>query len=147
MKISFLGMLLIISNIALAGEMEKYTCWGTEPFWGATLTQGKLQFSSPEVPNKEYAVEYSAPSGTGMDYFMTLQGHGVTGVVVNGATHIVADKNGNIPKEKYKSFCTDGMSDRLAPYSIYLFVEGEKLTGCCSTPSNPAIDAQYPENE
>lgn len=58
--------------------------------------------------------------------------------VVNENLMIVADKDGKAPPDnvEYQAYCSDGMSDRAFPYSIFLMVDGKPFVGCCSTDSN-----------
>ena len=46
---------------------------------------------------------------------------------------------GQLHREKYLAYCSDGMSDLGYPFSIHLFVDGKAYTGCCSTAKIPPV--------
>jgi uncharacterized membrane protein len=141
MRMPILCIIALMQTSAYA--IEKMECLGTEPFWGASINDRQLvlDFAGDK---KTYPIPtFKAAAGTGPDYVTSIQARNrtssVVAFVVNENLMIVADKNGKAPPEnvEYQAYCSDGMSDRAFPYSIFLMVDGKPFVGCCSTGSNP----------
>ena len=91
---------------------------GTEPFWGGASGAGMATYSTPENPDgSEFPVERFAGNN----------GLGISGSL-NGASFDLMITPGE---------CSDGMSDRIFPYTATLLVGGEQRQGCAWTDSQP----------
>ena len=138
---AMLCLFALIQTSAYA--IEKIDCLGTEPFWGASIEDRQLVLDFAGNRKTYPSPAFKAAEGTSPDYVMTVQarsrGSNVVAFVVNETGMVVADNNGNAPPKhvEYKAYCSDGMSDRAFPYSIFLMVDGKPFVGCCSTSSNP----------
>jgi uncharacterized membrane protein len=122
MKLALLWILVLVCSSAYA--IEKMDCLGTEPFWDATLTDGQVVLELFEA-TKRYSPIYRPPAGTNPDYVMSLQAR---------------NRTSNLTAFVVKETCSDDMSDRAYPFSIYLIVDGKPYRGCCSTASNPPVE-------
>jgi uncharacterized membrane protein len=136
-------MFVFVSQSVYA--MEKFECFGTEPFWDASLLSNRVIVRFDEKTTTYEKPKYTPASGTGSDYVTSVIARTklstfIAFIVNQNAMH-VADKDGKSTAEntKYRSYCSDGMSDRAYPYSVHLIVDGMAYTGCCSTLSNPAV--------
>lgn len=106
-----------------AGEVIHYT--GTEPFWGGASGAGMATYSTPENPDgSEFPVERFAGNN----------GLGISGSL-NGASFDLMITPGE---------CSDGMSDRIFPYTATLLVGGEQRQGCAWTDSQPFSGPEAP---
>ncbi|WP_229658407.1 COG3650 family protein [Tsuneonella deserti] len=95
-----------------ANETVQFT--GTEPFWGGRVTGNNLTYSTPENPDGEpVTVERFAGRG-GVSWSGSLQGQPFRMAVTEGQ-------------------CSDGMSDRVYPFTVTLEVSGEQRQGCAWT--------------
>lgn len=141
------GIVLVLLQHA-AYSIETMECGGTEPFWGAKLSDSQVMFNNPS--GKERRIIYPAPlyraaAGVPRDFVMSVRAKRGTstliGFVVNETRMMVADKRGRLPldPESYSAYCSDGMSDRGFPFSIHLTVDGIAYTGCCSTAASPPV--------
>jgi uncharacterized membrane protein len=141
MKFALLWILAILNTPAHA--MEKMNCHGTEPFWGATLSDGQVVLELSDDTETYLEPTYMAAAGASPDYVMSVQTKNRTssliGFVVNETSMVVADGNGEAPPKgtEYQAYCSDAMSDRAFPFSIHLMVDEKPYTGCCWTASNP----------
>jgi uncharacterized membrane protein len=143
MKSLFFPVLVLLLPTA-ASAFEKFSCFGTEPFWDAALEE--MQISIKIESKRTYSgPKYGPPLGTSPDYVLSVQARSgssnLTAFVVNETAMSVLTQNGEHPSSgtEYKAYCSDGMSDRGYPYSIHLIVDGKVYTGCCSTLSNPRV--------
>jgi uncharacterized membrane protein len=124
MKLALLCILLLVRSSAYA--IEKMDCLGTEPFWDATLTDGQVVLEISTKATKRYPTPiYRPAAGTNPDYVMSLQAR---------------NRTSNITAFVVKEACSDDMSDRVYPFSIYLMVDGKPYRGCCSKASNSPIE-------
>ena len=120
MKVAPLCILVIMHTSAYA--IEKMDCYGTEPFWDATIDNSQLVFSYDEKKRIYPLPTFEAPGGTNPDYITSVQAR---------------TKNGSAIGFIVNETCSDGMSDKQFPYSIYLFVNGRPFRGCCFSATHP----------
>ena len=105
------------------GETIRFT--GTEPFWGGEVTGDELRYTTPE--NQEGAV-------IAVERFAGNNGVAYSGVL-NGSAFDMTVTPGQ---------CSDGMSDRMYPFTVTLKIADETRGGCAWTdrmrftgPENP----------
>lgn len=131
--------LVMVQHAAYA--IDRLKCGGTEPFWDAQLSDSQVVF---DLSGGERRIVYPAPlyraaAGVPLDFVMSVRAKKgkstLTGFVVDATRMIVADRNGKTPSDPdaYSAYCSDGMSDRVYPFSIHLSVDGKAYTGCCAT--------------
>lgn len=99
-----------------ASETLRFT--GTEPFWGGSVTGGSLTYSTPE--NQE---------GTTIqvERFAGRNGLSFNGKL-DGGDFVMAVTPGT---------CSDGMSDRIYPFTVTLRIAGETRNGCAWSDAHP----------
>ena len=96
------------------GEGEIITAAGTEPFWSARIEGTTLTYSTPEnIDGTRMTIDRFAGNG----------GLGISGELKGSPLQLAIT-----PGE-----CSDGMSDRIYPYTATLALEGENLLGCAYT--------------
>lgn len=84
---------------------------GTEPFWGGTITDGQLVWTTPEdIDGTRVPVERFAGRG-GLSFSGELAGQAIDIAITPGA-------------------CSDGMSDRSYPFNATVQIGSEQLSGC-----------------
>ena len=84
---------------------------GTEPFWGATITDGKLTWSTPEnIDGVTVPVERFAGRG-GLSFSGEIEGSSLDVAVTPGD-------------------CSDGMSDRTYPFTATVQIGSTQYNGC-----------------
>ena len=84
---------------------------GTEPFWGARIANGTLNYSTPEnIDGQEIAVTRFAGRG-GLSFSGELDGEALDLAVTPGE-------------------CNDGMSDRIYPFTATMQIGSRQLMGC-----------------
>jgi hypothetical protein len=94
-----------------------------------------------QIPNPKY----SSVASTGMEYLIVASAVSVKinllGFVQNVNGLNIADIQGNPPIHgaKYSAYCSDGMSNKLYPYTIHIFINNQPYTGCCHSQSHPAV--------
>jgi len=145
--LSVLAWLLVSTN---SYAIEKFSCGGTEPFWSLELTDYAVVYRNfDDKPVRYLRPNYTSAGATSIDLVMQVKagrGRATFSAFVDSTTMlIVTAKDGKAPSDgkEYSAYCSDGMSDRLYPYSINAVVEGKTVTGCCETASRPAIEAKY----
>jgi uncharacterized membrane protein len=142
MRRRLLSILLLIPNWAYA--MEQMDCFGTEPFWDATLAgkQIAIKFMRGKTTNYSKAKYTPAANTDGVVSIQAGSGTSTLTAFVVDATRMmfVLDKNGKeVVATEYTAYCSDGMSPLGHPYSIHLILDGKAYTGCCSTASKPSV--------
>jgi uncharacterized membrane protein len=143
MKSALFSLLIFVPTAATA--FEKFGCFGTEPFWDATITDKQISFKLENSTKTYLGPKYSAPVGTSLEYVLSFEARNesstVTGFIVHENGMLVLDEQGKRPPNPltYNAYCSDGMSERGYPYSIHIIVNGKAYTGCCSTASKPAV--------
>ncbi len=84
---------------------------GTEPFWGGTIADGQLTWSTPEnIDGITLPVERFAGRG-GLSFSGELDGQQIDIAITPGD-------------------CSDGMSDRTYPFTATVQLDGQTLSGC-----------------
>ena len=102
----------------------QFKCFGTEPFWSATVIQGdKLTFTRPDDNDKAFSV-----------------GQLSTAVSRDSPHALLGSKLGeNVTLVLSHEICSDGMSDYKFGYSGSAVIGGydtQVYTGCCSLEMN-----------
>lgn len=94
-------------------------CMGTEPFWSAQNTGGRLHYDTPDAPARDMEIWMAQDSGIEGDLRRMLQFAGIGGP---GMGFI------------YPAQCSDGMSDRAYGLAISLMTapDAPMLSGCCT---------------
>ena len=108
------------------GPDETIRLVGTEPFWGGTISAGRLIYTTPENPSGE---------SVGVQRFAGLNGLGFSGRLGQQPIDIVVTE----------AACSDGMSDRRYPFSIILQIGDEQRRGCGWTDRVPYSEAEPAE--
>jgi uncharacterized membrane protein len=99
-------------------EAERLRFVGTEPFWGGEVTGTRLTYSTPEQPDGTVLeVERFAGRG-GLSYSGALAGSSFDLALAQGE-------------------CSDGMSDRIYPFTVTLKLGQETRYGCGWTEARP----------
>ncbi len=84
---------------------------GTEPFWGAEIVDGTMMYNTPEnIEGRRFAVTRFAGRG-GLSFSGKIDGAQVDALITPGE-------------------CSDGMSDRVYPYTATIEIGGEQRLGC-----------------
>jgi len=96
---------------------------GTEPFWGGSVSAGRLTYTTPENPAGQTIPVTRFAGNNGLNFSGTLGGQPFDLAVS-------------------KSPCSDGMSDRRYPFSVTLQVAGEMRSGCAWTARMPFTGAE-----
>jgi uncharacterized membrane protein len=139
------GMVLILQHSAYS--LERIDCGGTEPFWDAKLSDTQVIFALSGSGRRTIypTPRYRPAAGASIDFVRSVRAtrgrSTLIAFIVNEGLMKVADKSGNAPSdpEAYRAYCSDGMSDRGYPLSIYLIVDDNVYTGCCSTAAAPPV--------
>lgn len=94
-------------------------CYGTEPFWSLSNTDGALRFETPDAPERDMEIWIAQDSGIEGDFRRMIQMAGIGGPAVGFL---------------YPAICNDGMSDRAFGLAISLMTapDASLLSGCCS---------------
>lgn len=95
---------------------ESFNVVGTEPFWNVKINRTGIVYSSPEVRERKYA--YTAP--------LKAQGRPADMVRVY---QLRGQQSGTLILKKVSS-CSDGMSDKVYPYSATLMFGNQVFDGC-----------------
>jgi len=98
------------------GELLHFT--GTEPFWGGEVIGNTLRYSTPEDEEGQ-AIEVDRFAGRG--------GLSFSGKLDEAPLLLLATE----------APCSDGMSDRIYPFTVTLEVLGEERHGCGWTEARP----------
>lgn len=105
---------LIIALSSFSSFASTFNCVGTEPFWGAEITDKVIRYSDP-VNEKISLKILSKKNALGF-----------------------AEDAAFVVKTKYASAsvslgeCSDGMSDEVYSHTIVLEMNGDVLAGCCN---------------
>ncbi len=111
MKKSILLLSLIAAFQVSAAE---YTCFGTEPFWGLTITDSVVKFDEIEGPKAdEKILSKEDAAGTTSDYAFVVKTPKTQIAVVTGE-------------------CNDGMSDNIYSHHALVTTKTQVLYGCCN---------------
>lgn len=107
-------------------ETPSLICFGTEPFWSLDLTSArKGRFSTPDSPEVEYSGGFHPLA------------HRKESVWRGEPT---ASEGGDLVAFLREGRCSDGMSDRVYPYSVNISLPGgHHLAGCCRLTDAPAV--------
>jgi len=93
------------------GKDETLHITGTEPFWGGTLADGALTYTTPDNPNGTVIAVRRFAGNNGLAYAGALGGHALDMAVTDAP-------------------CSDGMSDRAYPFTVSLQIGDEQRKGC-----------------
>ncbi|MHA6332924.1 COG3650 family protein [Qipengyuania sp. CAU 1752] len=102
---------------------EVITATGTEPFWNAKIAGSNLTYSTPENLDGTIIV---------VERFVGQGGIGFSGELGQRAFDLLVT-----PGQ-----CSDGMSDRLYPYTVSLKIGDDLRTGCAFTDRQPYSELQ-----
>lgn len=108
-----LGLTVLHANIS--EDTSALNCHGTEPFWGATLTEENVALEGPgfETPVSLPVTSVTGAAGYLADFLKVYSNQ-------NGPVAIVTSNK-----------CSDGMSDFTYPREVILFSGSATLYGCC----------------
>ena len=98
---------------------------GTEPFWGGTIRNGDMVYSTPENQAGET--------------IRVLRFAGNNGLGFSGTR-----KEGPVDVAVTPGRCSDGMSDRSYPFTVTLKLGDEQRSGCAWTDRTPFSGPQNP---
>jgi uncharacterized membrane protein len=114
MKKLILLTTFILSFSAMAST--DYSCFGTEPFWGLSIT-GNVMTSELNLENEsnksEEVVSRQTAIGVGLDYVLVVKTATASATIVTGE-------------------CSDGMSDTIYTNHIVYNSQNTVLYGCCN---------------
>jgi uncharacterized membrane protein len=120
-----LAIAVIATHVFLrsACAFETLDCGGTEPFWDAKLYDTRVEFSEAgRITNAYRRPTYGHARGSSV---LTVRAKRAS----SSFSAFVVD-----------AACSDGMSDREYPLSIYVFLDAEAFAGCCSTLRRPPVE-------
>jgi len=104
-------------------EVIRFT--GTEPFWGGRVEGTMLTYSTPEnIDGETFTVKRFAGN----------HGLGVSGTLGSAAFDMTVTPGK----------CSDGMSDRVYPFTVTLSIGGELREGCGWTDRQPFTGSESP---
>ncbi|GMN15012.1 COG3650 family protein [Altererythrobacter sp. MTPC7] len=107
------------------GVEETIYFGGTEPFWGGEVADRQMLYTTPEnADGVRFAVERFTGQG-GLGFSGTMEGAPVDMTVTPGE-------------------CSDGMSDRVYPYTVTLQIGAEQRVGCAHTDRQPFTGREAP---
>lgn len=90
---------------------RKFRATGTEPFWGADVDGETLKYSTPEFPEGTSVTVTRKQAGASVTFTGTIDGKPLELVVSSGP-------------------CSDGMSDRVYPFSVTRTIGPDIERGC-----------------
>lgn len=99
-------------------ENETIRLIGTEPFWGGTVENRRLLYTTPENQAGEAIAVKRFAGNSGLAFSGTRGGKPLDLTVTRGT-------------------CSDGMSDRNYPYTATLRLDAEQRSGCAWTDRQP----------
>ena len=105
------------------GEELHFT--GTEPFWGGVFADGTLTYTTPGEP---------LGAKVALSRFAGRNGIGLSGKL-DGKTFDMTVTPGR---------CSDGMSDRVYPFTATLVLAGETRKGCAWSKAHPFSGPKAP---
>lgn len=97
---------------------EELNFTGTEPFWGGVLANGTLTYTTPGQPLGEKVAVSRFAGRNGIGLSGTMDGRAFDLTVTPGR-------------------CSDGMSDRVYPFTATLVLAGETREGCAWSSAHP----------
>lgn len=98
---------------------------GTEPFWGGTVAGGEMIYSTLEDQDGQTIAVRRFAGNNGLGFSGTYNGAPLDLTVTPGT-------------------CSDGMSDRVFPFTVTLKLGAEQRNGCAWTDRAPFTGAQNP---
>lgn len=104
------------SDVAQNTSGEEFIARGTEPFWNMTVSKRGIVYTSPEVKKLTFA------------YVNPLKAAGRPEDLVR--VYPLKGKNNNMLIIKKDNKCSDGMSDKIYPYSATLILGNTVFEGC-----------------
>lgn len=105
------------------GADKVTSCHGTEPFWGVTIDQGKVEFKEADgIQVMTIDNRGAIPAQGSLASFAALY-QGRTKEDPNRFLNVIITETGS---------CTDGMSDEIFPYAVSVLSGNTHFTGCCS---------------
>ena len=106
-----------------AGETIRFA--GTEPFWGGTVRDGELVYSTPQNQEGETIAVRRFAGNNGLGFSGVRNGAPFDMTITPGA-------------------CSDGMSDRAYPFTVTLRLGEEQRNGCAWTDRAPFTGPAHP---
>lgn len=108
-------LLSILACLSVSSQAFAISCHGTEPFWGAEITDKEvvLDYPGDEKVPELLVDEVGAAAGYVSDYIKVYKNQGNPVAVVLG------------------NKCSDGMSDFTYPQEVMIFNGSTTLYGCC----------------
>jgi len=95
---------------------QGWKCYGTEPFWTASVKDGSVNFSTPDAGTTVHPIKAVLSTGAFRDPTRAVVAEGMT-------------------ISSTPQMCSDGMSDRSFGLRAQLIMQGNSprlLSGCCS---------------
>jgi len=99
----------------------RLTAIGAEPFWNLTIDGGRLGFREPDQASARTGSARRSLGDGGLQLAGTLAGETLRATIVAGR-------------------CSDGMSDRVYPYTASVRIGERLLSGCAWPTDNPPGD-------
>lgn len=100
------------------GPAERITVVGTEPFWNAVIEGDRLTYSTPDNAQGSAVQVMRFAGNIGLGFNGTLQDEPIDLLIT-------------------KEPCSDGMSERMYPFTATLQLGTEQRTGCAWTARQP----------
>lgn len=108
------SVFLFLSGMLMSASAFALECHGTEPFWGAWVTDEKVEFSFTDEKVSVFPVtKVEAAMGMSVDYMS-----------------IYSDARGPLAVVTTRE-CNNGMSDEIFPKEVLIFTGRGVLSGCC----------------
>ncbi|MES2768341.1 MAG: hypothetical protein V4596_04280 [Bdellovibrionota bacterium] len=94
-------------------------CHGTEPFWGATLTEDNLSLQTVDIEGVTETKITKVAGAAGM---------------VEEFLQVYSNEDGPVAVVRKTDSCSNGMSDETFPQEIIILSGDTNLYGCCGEP-------------
>lgn len=114
-----------VAGIAGIGPDEAISFAGTEPFWNGKVAGGRLTYATPENQDGETIAVDRFAGNNGLGFNGKLAGQPLDLTVTPGQ-------------------CSDGMSDRVFPFTATLRIGAEQRNGCAWTERQPYSQESAP---
>ncbi|MBL6991407.1 MAG: hypothetical protein ISR65_16610 [Bacteriovoracaceae bacterium] len=111
MKKIFASVLL---SIVFCGQLHALDCFGTEPFWGAKVSDSSVELNMMDNKISTFPI------------LKTLAAAGMTSKFLK----VYSDNRGPVATVISQK-CNDGMSDIVHPKEVVIYTPTAVLYGCC----------------
>ncbi|MBW4564751.1 MAG: hypothetical protein KME32_27230 [Mojavia pulchra JT2-VF2] len=116
-----LGVALLSMNsnsfvVAETANSEEFIARGTEPFWSITVSKRGIIYSSPDVKKQTFP------------YVTPLKAEGRPANLLR--VYRLRGRSNSLLIIKQVNSCSDGMSDKVYPYSATVILDKRVLEGC-----------------